>query len=108
MWGITLGFILLYGTGSWAPTSADIYQYHPKEYSLYYTWMPKSNVMKLCTRLYILLLLLLTGITYAAPNPPILHLGIEQGLSNNTVRCIIQDHYGFMWFGTYDGLNRYD
>ncbi|GAA0553002.1 hybrid sensor histidine kinase/response regulator [Chitinophaga japonensis] len=42
------------------------------------------------------------------PHPPIHHLGIEQGLSNNTVRCIYQDHDGFMWFGTYDGLNRYD
>src|SRR2546430_15252888 len=40
--------------------------------------------------------------------PPITYLGIEQGLSNNSVRCIYQDHKGFMWFGTYDGLNRYD
>ncbi|NLR57422.1 response regulator [Chitinophaga polysaccharea] len=36
------------------------------------------------------------------------YLGIEQGLSNNAVRCVFQDHKGFMWFGTYDGLNRYD
>jgi len=36
------------------------------------------------------------------------YLGIEQGLSNNSVRSIFQDHNGFMWFGTYDGLNRYD
>src|SRR5688572_20839238 len=36
------------------------------------------------------------------------YLGIDQGLSNNSVRCIYQDHKGFMWFGTYDGLNRYD
>jgi signal transduction histidine kinase/ligand-binding sensor domain-containing protein/CheY-like chemotaxis protein/AraC-like DNA-binding protein len=35
-------------------------------------------------------------------------LGIEKGLSNNSVRCIYQDRNGFMWFGTYDGLNRYD
>lgn len=40
-----------------------------------------------------------TGISY---------LGIDQGLSNNSVTCIYQDHKGFMWFGTYDGLNRYD
>jgi signal transduction histidine kinase/ligand-binding sensor domain-containing protein/CheY-like chemotaxis protein/AraC-like DNA-binding protein len=40
--------------------------------------------------------------------PPVTYLGIEQGLSNNAVRCIYQDHKGFMWFGTYDGLNRYD
>ncbi len=36
------------------------------------------------------------------------YLGIDQGLSNNAVTCIYKDHHGFMWFGTYDGLNRYD
>lgn len=39
---------------------------------------------------------------------PVKYLGIEQGLSNNAVMSIYQDHNGFMWFGTYDGLNRYD
>lgn len=32
----------------------------------------------------------------------------EDGLSNNSVRCILQDRRGFIWFGTSDGLNRYD
>ena len=41
-------------------------------------------------------------------NFPVTSLGIENGLSNNSVRSIYQDHNGFMWFGTYDGLNRYD
>ncbi len=36
------------------------------------------------------------------------YLGSSQGLSNNSVRAIFQDSRGFMWFGTYDGLNRYD
>ena len=36
------------------------------------------------------------------------NLGIEQGLSNSRGETIVQDENGFMWFGTYDGLNRYD
>lgn len=33
---------------------------------------------------------------------------MEDGLSNNHVTCCRQDPYGFMWFGTRDGLNRFD
>ena len=36
------------------------------------------------------------------------HLSVEDGLSNNSVNCILQDREGFMWFGTNDGLNKYD
>ncbi|MBN1933706.1 MAG: response regulator [Anaerolineae bacterium] len=36
------------------------------------------------------------------------HLDIDDGLSNNSVRSIAQDRWGFMWFGTWNGLNRYD
>jgi PAS domain S-box-containing protein len=32
----------------------------------------------------------------------------ENGLSNSWVSSIIQDNEGFMWFGTWNGLNRYD
>lgn len=36
------------------------------------------------------------------------HLTTNQGLSQNNVTCILQDRRGFMWFGTQDGLNKYD
>jgi ligand-binding sensor domain-containing protein len=32
----------------------------------------------------------------------------SDGLSQSSVNCMIRDHEGFMWFGTQDGLNRYD
>ena len=35
-------------------------------------------------------------------------LGVEDGLSQNMVYAILQDRQGFMWFGTQNGLNRYD
>jgi signal transduction histidine kinase/ligand-binding sensor domain-containing protein len=34
--------------------------------------------------------------------------GVNEGLSQNSVYAIYQDKEGFMWFGTADGLNRYD
>lgn len=36
------------------------------------------------------------------------HLNSDQGLSQSNITCILQDSRGFMWFGTTDGLNKYD
>jgi PAS domain S-box-containing protein len=36
------------------------------------------------------------------------HASVEQGLSQSTVQAIVQDHVGFLWYGTEEGLNRYD
>ncbi len=33
---------------------------------------------------------------------------VDDGLSENTVFCILQDSKGYMWFGTKDGLSRFD
>ena len=33
---------------------------------------------------------------------------VNDGLSENSVQVIMQDHLGFMWFGSRDGLNRFD
>ncbi|MFN8145729.1 MAG: two-component regulator propeller domain-containing protein [Bacteroidia bacterium] len=35
-------------------------------------------------------------------------ISVDKGLSQSTVFCSYQDSQGFLWFGTDDGLNKYD
>lgn len=36
------------------------------------------------------------------------HITCENGLSQNNVKAIVQDRYGFIWLGTKNGLDRFD
>jgi PAS domain S-box-containing protein len=36
------------------------------------------------------------------------HLTTDEGLSHSNVLCVLQDHFGYLWFGTFDGLSKYD
>jgi ligand-binding sensor domain-containing protein/signal transduction histidine kinase len=49
----------------------------------------------------------IVGLVYCQPYY-FRHYQVEDGLSNNAVVCIVQDNKGFVWFGTKDGLNRFD
>ncbi|WEK34107.1 MAG: two-component regulator propeller domain-containing protein [Candidatus Pseudobacter hemicellulosilyticus] len=49
-----------------------------------------------------------TDVFAQQPHISFKHIQNEQGLSNSTIECIFQDSRGFLWFGTRDGLNRYD
>src|SRR6185295_3018792 len=44
----------------------------------------------------------------SAPPARFLHFTVETGLSQNTVRAILQDRSGFLWLATEEGLNRFD
>ena len=59
---------------------------------------------------FVLYLLLFFGFSPCgySQDYPVKFLDISDGLSNNSVTTIFQDSDGYMWFGTYDGLNRYD
>ena len=62
-------------------------------------------------RRYLLLipLLLLTFVQgWAGVDYQYRHIGMEDGLLSNAVRNIVQDKYGYLWFGTDNGLCRYD
>ncbi|MBD2125603.1 PAS domain-containing protein [Microcoleus sp. ZQ-A2] len=59
--------------------------------------------------LTILIVLSLPSFVYAAEtNPQFEHITADQGLSQSGLNSIFQDSQGFMWFGTQDGLNKYD
>src|ERR1700744_4401515 len=82
-------------------------QHNKKTHLLFVAGNKPYNLMR---KIYIYILTNLF-IFFAVPGyaaQPIKYLGIEHGLSNNAVTCIYRDGYGFMWMGTYDGLNRYD
>src|SRR4030095_16406372 len=59
----------------------------------------------------LLIFLLFFANTIVSAQQPYLYfekLNTQNGLSHNKINCIIQDKRGFIWFGTDDGLNRYD
>ena len=56
----------------------------------------------------IMLLVFLETAVAQQPDLSFEHISSEDGLSQVTVNSILQDSKGFMWFGTSDGLNKYD
>ena len=58
--------------------------------------------------LFVLCLMAQVCVLTAHEHYVIQHYSIKDGLSQNTVMAILQDKQGFMWFGTWDGLNRFD
>ncbi|MDE1191033.1 MAG: two-component regulator propeller domain-containing protein [Arachidicoccus sp.] len=52
--------------------------------------------------------LIFFGLTSKGQQENFRHYEVEAGLSNNSVICSLQDDQGFLWFGTSDGLNRFD
>jgi signal transduction histidine kinase/CheY-like chemotaxis protein/ligand-binding sensor domain-containing protein/AraC-like DNA-binding protein len=60
-------------------------------------------------KLLLVFLLLFVQFEIAAQNSfHFSHFGMESGLTQNSVYQIFQDSNGFLWFGTRNGLNRYN
>jgi diguanylate cyclase (GGDEF)-like protein len=69
----------------------------------------KNRHVSLCARVAIAALTCAFSLpTLATPPLSVQRYSLEEGLSQQAVNTIVQDSEGFMWFGTEDGLNRFD
>jgi len=81
---------------------------------LYSDWYPRPSRVRTLAARVVLIGLTLT-LTFFRPaygqheeTRKFSQLTTADGLSQSTVNCILKDKFGFMWFGTQDGLNKYD
>jgi ligand-binding sensor domain-containing protein/nitrogen-specific signal transduction histidine kinase len=68
----------------------------------------REGIIAMLRKFILLFFLLVPSLHILAQPYYFRHYQVESGLSNNTVYCSIQDKNGFMWFGTRDGLDRFD
>src|SRR6478736_1060849 len=71
------------------------------------TW-GKTGLMQRSVRAMLPALAFVALPAFATPPLAVQRYCLEEGLSQQAVNAIAQDAEGFMWFGTEDGLNRFD
>jgi len=74
---------------------------------IYLTYLGLNDVNRIFLTILSFLLIFSSGLSQSK-DIKFKHLTSDDGLSQNFVSCILQDQKGFMWFGTKDGLNRFD
>jgi ligand-binding sensor domain-containing protein len=89
--------------GSGKPTSVQCQRY---------TWVIiKRKLVFLMIGRLLQIICLMWWLMFTSPACPALYFdsyGIEDGLSQSSITSIFQDRYGYMWFGTQEGLSRFD
>lgn len=75
---------------------------------------PQSRINELFLFLHFIFLIILVlmlisfSIYPQKSNITFEHFSIDNGMSESIVTCILQDRAGFLWFGTWAGIERYD
>lgn len=69
--------------------------------------MKTKHIFKITIHL-VLAVIAAAGIFAENRDVKIERISVDHGLSHNGVRFTFQDSHGFLWFGTENGLNRYD
>lgn len=83
----------------------EVYYFCPKYYSIPFNIMEKYPlIFALC----LLELVCPFAFSQAPSNFQFKKYQVNEGLSENSVNCIMQDRKGFLWLGTKDGLNKFD
>lgn len=69
-----------------------------------------ARMITSCKHIYCYLIanFLFIGIISAQQECKVETYSTEQGLSHQAVTCVLKDQEGFMWFGSWDGINRFD
>lgn len=68
----------------------------------------KKKIVCFCCLFWAAINFLSFETAYAQPRCTISRFSTEDGLSDNHISAILKDREGFMWFGTWAGINRYD
>ena len=74
----------------------------------FYLYATEPSDMMKKTLISVILLLAVAFSTYAQQHCFFTHYSTEDGLSQNTVMNILQDHKDNLWFATWDGINRFN
>ena len=81
----------------------------------HYFYLVNNKVLSICRKYFnwVTCFLLIVPAVFIAQSLPheqfiVRQVKIEDGLSQSTVNCMMQDKKGYLWFGTANGLNRYD
>lgn len=69
---------------------------------------PRPVVLFVCKLLFLYISVFITFKVQGQLNSDITRYSTQNGLSHDGVLCITRDQDGFMWFGTFDGINRFD